>query len=241
MSARPERPLSRDRAWACVTLNFTLSGLGSLKAGRRFTGISQLVTVFGGFFLLLAWMLKWIYRIFQAQIGETLSPPPAAWLWQLGIAGFAISYVWMLLTCASLMRQARAQENETAKTVPPRLADMPGKPPKLPKNPVTYRPPVRGSGMEKITADQIQSALAALPDWQRKGEIISRTFQFKDFPAAMSFVNAVAELAEQAQHHPDLDIRWNKVTLALTTHDAGGLTEKDFAMAKQCDVLAVSH
>ena len=131
MSAVTKRPLSRDRAWACVTLNFTLSGLGSLKAGRVFTGVAQLVTVFAGFFLLLAWMFKWIYRIYQSQIGETVSPPPAAWLWQLGIAGFAISYVWMLLTCASLMRQSKAQENEAGQSVPPKLSGASGKPPKL--------------------------------------------------------------------------------------------------------------
>lgn len=131
MSAVTKRPLSRDRAWACVTLNFTLSGLGSLKAGRIFTGVAQLVTVFAGFFLLLAWMFKWIYRIYQSQIGETVSPPPAAWLWQLGIAGFAISYVWMLLTCASLMRQSKAQENEAGQSVPPKLSGASGKPPKL--------------------------------------------------------------------------------------------------------------
>jgi 4a-hydroxytetrahydrobiopterin dehydratase len=69
--------------------------------------------------------------------------------------------------------------------------------------------------------------------------VIARTFEFKDFPAAMNFVNAVATLAEQAQHHPDIDVRWNKVTLALTTHDAGGLTEKDFALARQCDALSL--
>ena len=54
----------------------------------------------------------------------------------------------------------------------------------------------------------------------------------------MKFVNAVAAAAESAQHHPDIDIRWNKVTLALSTHDAGGLTEKDFALARHCDTLA---
>ena len=85
---------------------------------------------------------------------------------------------------------------------------------------------------------RIVIALTALPQWQRNGEIITRTFSFKDFPAAMSFVNAVAELAEQAQHHPDIDVRWNKVTLALTTHDAGGLTEKDFALARQIEKLS---
>ncbi|MGA2871598.1 MAG: 4a-hydroxytetrahydrobiopterin dehydratase [Verrucomicrobiota bacterium] len=79
----------------------------------------------------------------------------------------------------------------------------------------------------------------SLPHWQRTGEVISRTFQFKDFPAAMKFVDAVALVAEQVQHHPDIDIRWNKVTLALTTHDAGGLTEKDFALARKCDALSL--
>ncbi|HEX4350229.1 MAG TPA: 4a-hydroxytetrahydrobiopterin dehydratase [Verrucomicrobiae bacterium] len=82
---------------------------------------------------------------------------------------------------------------------------------------------------------KIQAALAALPDWKRSGQIITRTYEFEDFPGAMKFVNAVAVLAEQAQHHPDIDVRWNKVTLALTTHDAGGLTDKDFALARACD------
>ena len=82
--------------------------------------------------------------------------------------------------------------------------------------------------MKKFNASQIKSALAAVPEWTRKGATISRTFQFKDFPAAIEFVNAVARVAEEAWHHPDIDIRWNKVTLALTTHDAGGLTERFF-------------
>ncbi len=85
---------------------------------------------------------------------------------------------------------------------------------------------------------QIALALYSLPDWKQNGEVISRTFGFKDFPAAMKFVNAVADAAEQAWHHPDIDIRWNKVTLALTTHDAGGLTEKDFALARKADELS---
>lgn len=131
MSTATKRPLSRDRAMACVTLNFTLSGLGSLKAGRVFTGVAQLVTVFAGFFLLLAWMFKWIYRIFQSQVGEIVSPPPAAWLWQLGLAGFAVSYVWMLLTCASLMRQSKTPEKEKGRLLPPKLSASSGKPPKL--------------------------------------------------------------------------------------------------------------
>jgi 4a-hydroxytetrahydrobiopterin dehydratase len=93
--------------------------------------------------------------------------------------------------------------------------------------------------MKKSTATQIKSALAEIPDWKKEDALISRTFQFKDFPAAMKFVNAVAALAEQAWHHPDIDIRWNKVTLALTTHDAGGLTQKDFDLARQFDQLSL--
>jgi len=91
--------------------------------------------------------------------------------------------------------------------------------------------------MKKSNAVQIKSALAKIPGWKRKAAVISRKFQFKDFPGAMKFVNSVAKIAEKEQHHPDIDIRWNKVTLALTTHDAGGLTEKDFALAKKFDEL----
>ena len=92
--------------------------------------------------------------------------------------------------------------------------------------------------MAKLNASQTKTALHSVPDWKKKGSTITRTFQFKDFPMAIKFVNAVAKLAEKAWHHPDIDIRWNKVTLTLTTHDAGGLTEKDFKLATQFDRLA---
>ena len=91
--------------------------------------------------------------------------------------------------------------------------------------------------MAKLTAAQIKTALPSVPDWKKRGSTITRTFVFKDFPAAIKFVNAVAKLAEKAGHHPDIDIRWNKVTLVLSTHDAGGLTEKDFTPARKFDVL----
>lgn len=91
--------------------------------------------------------------------------------------------------------------------------------------------------MEKLTAAQIKTALASVPDWKKKGASITRTFQFKDFPAAIKFVNALAKIAEKEYHHPDIDIRWNKVTLVLSTHDAGGLTKKDFNLAKRFDRL----
>jgi 4a-hydroxytetrahydrobiopterin dehydratase len=91
--------------------------------------------------------------------------------------------------------------------------------------------------MKKLNLAQIKSKLATTPEWRKKGSTIARLYQFKDFPAAIKFVNAVARLAEKAWHHPDIDIRWNKVTLTLTTHDAGGLTKKDFELARKFDRL----
>lgn len=91
--------------------------------------------------------------------------------------------------------------------------------------------------MKKLSAAEIKSALAVRPGWKRTGKTIARTFEFKNFPPAIKFVNAVAKLAEKAGHHPDIDIRWNKVKLTLTTHDAGGLTDKDFALAAKIDRL----
>lgn len=92
--------------------------------------------------------------------------------------------------------------------------------------------------MNRLDSRRIRSAMAGVPQWRRRGQVIHRTFAFKDFVAAMRFVNRVARAAEKAAHHPDIDIRWNKVRLALTTHDAGGLTEKDFALAAACDGFA---
>lgn len=92
--------------------------------------------------------------------------------------------------------------------------------------------------MGKLSEAEVASKTGSVPDWKRTGAEISRTFQFKDFAGAMRFVNAVANEAEKANHHPDIDIRWNKVKLVLSTHDAGGLTEKDFALAQICDKLA---
>jgi len=92
--------------------------------------------------------------------------------------------------------------------------------------------------MAKLTQTQIKTALPAVPKWKKKGSAITRTFEFKDFVAAMKFVNATARAAEKACHHPDIDIRWNKVTLLLTTHDSGGLTANDFALAQKIDEMA---
>ncbi len=91
--------------------------------------------------------------------------------------------------------------------------------------------------MSKFSPAQIKAALPSVPAWKKKGATLTRTFEFKDFPEAIKFVGRVAKLAEKAWHHPDIDIRWNKVSLTLSTHDAGGLTEKDFALAQKFDRL----
>ncbi|MFZ0746656.1 MAG: 4a-hydroxytetrahydrobiopterin dehydratase [Terracidiphilus sp.] len=85
--------------------------------------------------------------------------------------------------------------------------------------------------MSKLSDQQIASHLSTLPAWQVEAGELTRTFAFKDFRAALAFVNQVGELAESAGHHPDIDIRYNRVRLALVTHDAGGLTTKDFDLA----------
>lgn len=95
--------------------------------------------------------------------------------------------------------------------------------------------------MQKLNAEQVTSTLRAVPSWHEQGGQIQRTYVFKDFIASMAFVQRVAEYAERVQHHPDILIRWNKVTLSVNTHDAGpggGITEKDFALAKAADSLA---
>lgn len=79
--------------------------------------------------------------------------------------------------------------------------------------------------------DEIDRQVEGLSDWSRDGSQIAADFKFKDFGEAMVFVNRVAEMAEEADHHPDIDIRWNKVHLVLTTHAKGGLTQNDFDMA----------
>ncbi len=86
--------------------------------------------------------------------------------------------------------------------------------------------------MALLTENQIRERLARLPAWERRANEIRRTWTFANFEASMAFVNKVAALAQAADHHPDLDLRYSKVTLALSTHDAGGLTERDFDLAE---------
>lgn len=89
--------------------------------------------------------------------------------------------------------------------------------------------------MSRLDDAGVAQALRQLPGWERAGAEITRTYRFRDFREALAFVNRVGELAERAGHHPDIDIRYNAVTLALTTHDAGGLSAKDFELARAID------
>ena len=93
--------------------------------------------------------------------------------------------------------------------------------------------------MAVLTDSEIQQALGSLPGWQRQGRAIQRIFEFPDFKAAMQFVNKVADAAEQANHHPDIDIRYNKVTMALVSHDSGGVTQRDVKMAQHINGISV--
>jgi 4a-hydroxytetrahydrobiopterin dehydratase len=77
--------------------------------------------------------------------------------------------------------------------------------------------------------------LQTLPNWSKRAQTILRTFKFDGFLKGIDFVNQVARKAQKMNHHPDIDIRFDEVTLTLTTHDEGGITEKDFSLAKQCD------
>ncbi len=91
--------------------------------------------------------------------------------------------------------------------------------------------------MELLTEGQIADELATVPAWTRDGSQVTRRVQRADFRDALLYVCAVGYLAERANHHPDISIAWNKVTLTLSTHSAGGLTAGDFALARQIDAL----
>jgi 4a-hydroxytetrahydrobiopterin dehydratase len=92
--------------------------------------------------------------------------------------------------------------------------------------------------MPKLSESEITSALQGLPDWSRAGEEISKTFDCASFAAAIAFVVRIGFLAEAANHHPDVDLRWKRVRIALTTHDSGGLTANDIDLARKIEEVA---
>lgn len=206
------KPLSHATARNAALLNLLATpGLGSLVARRWLAGTGQLLLSLVGFTLFMIWFVKVMTQFYGQISGEVVVHPAGKYL----IAGavlFALAWIWSLVTSLSLLRAVAAGRERGLKNF--------------------AAPPV-----QQLDAAKIPSALASVPAWTLAGATIARTFQFKDFPAAIKFVNAVAVRAEEAWHHPDIDIRWNKVTLTLTTHDAGGLTEKDFALARHFDTL----
>ena len=89
--------------------------------------------------------------------------------------------------------------------------------------------------MLALTTKEIALQLKAVPEWSKRGRKIHRLFEFQGFLSGIAFVNRVAKKAQKLNHHPDIVIRFNQVTLTLTTHDVGGLTGEDFLLARQCD------
>ena len=209
------KKISRAKARNAALLNqFATPGLGSLLAGRWLAGTGQLLVFLAGFVLYCVWIVKYLAEYYSLMYSDApVQISRLKWMLWTGVALCVAAWFWSLVTSLSLLRDASRVSVESLESF--------------------------AAGLVKMDEAKIIPALAALPQWRHNGDVISRTYEFKDFPAAMNFVNAVAELAEQAQHHPDIDVRWNKVTLALTTHDAGGLTEKDFALARQCDDLSL--
>lgn len=92
-----------------------------------------------------------------------------------------------------------------------------------------------------LTDGEIDTALADLSQWHRAGDALVRTIEAPTFLDAIALVDKVAVVAEEMNHHPDIDIRWRTVTFTLTTHSAGGLTERDFALAARIDQAAARH
>ena len=94
---------------------------------------------------------------------------------------------------------------------------------------------------ERLSDIAIQRELGNLTGWSRRGDAITKTFQFRNFLTGIDFVSAIAKAAEAADHHPDIDIRYTKITCNLSTHSAGGITQKDLDMAGQIEKVHESH
>ncbi|MGI8670700.1 MAG: 4a-hydroxytetrahydrobiopterin dehydratase [Aridibacter sp.] len=91
----------------------------------------------------------------------------------------------------------------------------------------------------KLSEEEIKDNLKELNDWKVEGKLLKRSFKFENFAEALEFVNKVGEIAEKADHHPDITFGWGYADIELTTHDTGGLTQNDFDVAKKTDFLLV--
>jgi 4a-hydroxytetrahydrobiopterin dehydratase len=89
-----------------------------------------------------------------------------------------------------------------------------------------------------LSDEEIRAQLGELSGWERDGEAIARTFELADFVGSVAFVNKLVEPAEEMNHHPDVAVSWNRVTVSITNHEAGGITAADFELARRIDVLA---
>lgn len=94
--------------------------------------------------------------------------------------------------------------------------------------------------MTSLSDIEIQRGLGTLPGWTRKGDALVKSYHFAAFPDGIAFIARVAEVAESMNHHPDIDIRYTKVQFALSSHDAGGITARDFALAKAIEEIAAA-
>jgi 4a-hydroxytetrahydrobiopterin dehydratase len=88
---------------------------------------------------------------------------------------------------------------------------------------------------QKLSDLEIQRALGGLPGWSRRGDALTKTYTFDRFASGISFVDKVATIADAMDHHPDIDIRYTKVTMTLSTHDAGGITKSDLELAQKIE------
>jgi hypothetical protein len=132
MSLRPARPISRARAVSCALVNLAATpGLGSLMARRFFAGAGQLLLALAGFVLIIGWIFELCYHVFLQQLGKPVPPDSSGWMGKWGLICFGASWLWSLVTRLSLLRQAMADGPVEPKPIPPRMADLPGKPPKL--------------------------------------------------------------------------------------------------------------
>ncbi len=109
-------------------------------------------------------------------------------------------------------------------------------------SPSTFSPgwpssPDRLARRTLLSGEEIAKRLSEIPNWKRRGKSLVREWTFDDFAPALAFINRVGELAEAANHHPDIYNSWNRVRMTLTTHDRGGLTDLDFDLAKRIDAL----
>ncbi len=92
--------------------------------------------------------------------------------------------------------------------------------------------------MARLSDDEIRSGLSDLPGWERQDDEIEKVYELASFPDAIAFVTRVGFLAEKANHHPDLDVRWRNVRVVLSTHDEGGITGRDLALAGEIESVA---